>query len=537
MTTYLKFLRSLVNVIILCAMVPTARATLRQWTGAQANDSRWSMANNWVSGPPVAGDDLLFPPGALQPSNNDDFPGGSTFGSIIISGGGYSLGGNAIALNAGLVVTNTSGDVNSVNNALILNSNQTFNIHTASGSFFLPTAVNLNGNALTLDVASGSLAQIQGVLSGTGSLLKTGIGSALLYASNTFSGPVEILQGGMNIYDGHALGDTNGNTFVGSGATLALANIISVAEPLMLAGSLNSSAPGQIWTGPITLSGPGATILVASGDSLAVNAVISGTVGFTKSAGGQLTLNSNNTYAGASIVTGGFLQVNGSQPASPIVLTGGALSGAGAVGAVTFSSIGSSSLSPGVSGPGVLTCGNLALYPSTFFLVDVNGAAPGSGYDQLQVNGVTALSNAVLSLSLGFTPALGSTFTLLYHEGNEPIAGTFAGLPQGALLTNGATIFRISYTGGDGNDVTLTTTLGAPPSTLTSISSLPDGSKQLTGQGVSNLTYAVEAATNLSLPISWTNIGPAAANASGVFQFSDTNAPSFPTRFYRALSP
>jgi hypothetical protein len=207
------------------------------------------------------------------------------------------------------------------------------------------------------------------------------------------------------------------------------------------------------------------------------------------------------------------------------------------VGSVTFSSPSAYSIAPGNSGPGILTCSNLSLFPFTIFLAELSGTTPGSGYDQLKVNGSVTLSNAPLSLTLGFTPALGTTFTILDNAGTGAVNGQFNALPPGALLTNGATIFRIAYDGGDGNDVTLTTTLGAPASTLTSITNLPNAYKQVTGQGLSNLTYTVQGATNLTAPVTWSNLGPATANAGGIYQFTDTNAPLFPLRFYRTVSP
>jgi len=153
------------------------------------------------------------------------------------------------------------------------------------------------------------------------------------------------------------------------------------------------------------------------------------------------------------------------------------------------------------------------------------------------VTGSVALNNAVLSLTLGYTPAAGDSFVIVNNDGAYAVTGTFSGLPSGALITNGATIFRIAYNGGDGNDVTLTTTLGAPAATITAITNLPDASKQLTGQGLSNLNYAIQGATNLNAPITWSNLGNASANGSGIFQFTDTNASLYPARFYRVASP
>jgi autotransporter-associated beta strand protein len=513
----------------------SATAATRTWDGGGAN-SLWTNATNWVDDvAPVAGDDLFFPvaPPNLFPVNN--FPAGTTFNSLIFAGGGYTLGGSSIALNAGILATN--GANNFINNPLVLNSNQTFTIKAGSSSFSLPTAIDTNGKDLTWDIGTTTLAQVQAVISGAGGLIKTGAGSVLLYASNTFSGPVQINQGFLNIYHGHSLGDTNAATTVASGTILTLANSITVAEPLVLSGTLNIAGPGQVLAGPLTLATTNPTIQVATDASLAVDAVISGPGGFTKAFPGTLTLNSNNTFPGTIFVTAGTLAVNGSQPNNPVNLAPGTLAGTGTVGAVTFGVVGSRTLTPGNNGPSILTCSNLSLYLTTLFATDLNGAIPGFGYDQVNVHGTVALSNAILSLTLGYTPALGDTFTIINNDGADPVSGTFNGLLAGALLTNGATIFRIAYNGGDGNDVILTTTLGAPASTLTSITNLPSSFKQLTGQGVSNLTYAVQAATNLAAPITWTPLGAATANSNGVYQFTDTNAPLFPLRFYRAVSP
>jgi hypothetical protein len=46
--------------------------------------------------------------------------------------------------------------------------------------------------------------------------------------------------------------------------------------------------------------------------------------------------------------------------------------------------------------------------------------------------------------------------TLIDNDGTDAVSGTFAGLPQNAVVTAGGARYRISYTGGTGNDVTLT---------------------------------------------------------------------------------
>ncbi|MEQ1859258.1 MAG: hypothetical protein ABMA13_04930, partial [Chthoniobacteraceae bacterium] len=50
----------------------------------------------------------------------------------------------------------------------------------------------------------------------------------------------------------------------------------------------------------------------------------------------------------------------------------------------------------------------------------------------------------------------GSTFTIIDNAGPAAVSGTFAGLPQDAEFYEDAQWWRISYVGGNGNDVMLT---------------------------------------------------------------------------------
>ena len=61
-----------------------------------------------------------------------------------------------------------------------------------------------------------------------------------------------------------------------------------------------------------------------------------------------------------------------------------------------------------------------------------------------------------LSVAEGFAPVIGTTFTIVNNRTSRPIIGTFIGLAQGGLFTADGLVFRIIYTGGDGNDVVLT---------------------------------------------------------------------------------
>ena len=71
---------------------------------------------------------------------------------------------------------------------------------------------------------------------------------------------------------------------------------------------------------------------------------------------------------------------------------------------------------------------------------------------------------------------------------------------------------------------------------MSSITSLTNGFTQIQGLGQSNLNYIIQANTNLNTT-NWIALATVVANGSGGFSFTDTNTPSFPMRFYRALSP
>lgn len=106
--------------------------------------------------------------------------------------------------------------------------------------------------------------------------------------------------------------------------------------------------------------------------------------------------------------------------------------------------------------PGILTIGTLVMSGGSFG-VDLISNVPGSGHDQLVVNGTVTLLAPTLQINEPAAfPPMDSSFIIIANDGTDPIIGTFAGLPEGAVFVSGGTSFRITYTGGTGNDVALT---------------------------------------------------------------------------------
>jgi hypothetical protein len=100
------------------------------------------------------------------------------------------------------------------------------------------------------------------------------------------------------------------------------------------------------------------------------------------------------------------------------------------------------------------------------------------------LTGTASLGGATLagSIGAGFSPLTGATFRIIDNVTANPISGTFAGLPENAYLRFSNTDLRISYVGGDGNDVVVTVI--APPTVTIAIggSFCPGGSVLLTAQ-------------------------------------------------------
>ena len=145
------------------------------------------------------------------------------------------------------------------------------------------------------------------------------------------------------------------------------------------------------------------------------------------------------------------LLVNGSQPASSVAVNGGTAGGTGTLGPGPGTS---GTVAPGTS-PGILTVNGNTVLTGLTLSAELNGLTAGTGYDQLRVNGTVTLTGSSLSATAGFAPPGGSTFVIVDNDGADPVVGTFNGLPEGAAITLGGTVFRISYVGGSGNDVVL----------------------------------------------------------------------------------
>jgi autotransporter-associated beta strand protein len=235
-------------------------------------------------------------------------------------------------------------------------------------------------------------------------------------------------------------------------------DLINVTDSSMPIGSLAGD-------GIVLLAGH---ILTIGNNNLdtTFSGVLQETGALTKAGTGTLTLSGANTYTDGTSVTAGILRVtnqSGSATGTGSVnVNVGTLGGNGTIqGVVTFGTGGGAGafLAPSVGSnqPARLTLKKiLALRADSTYTYKLN--TNNARADQVIAKGVTIDSGA----QFGFQPIgnrrlpLSTIFTAISNTSANPIAGTFANLPDGSNFTAGRNNYQASYAGGDGNDLTLT---------------------------------------------------------------------------------
>lgn len=159
---------------------------------------------------------------------------------------------------------------------------------------------------------------------------------------------------------------------------------------------------------------------------------------------------------------------------------------------------------------------------------------PASSSVPLTLNGFNATGHTVSTATLGFQPTTGMILKLLNNTSANPIAGAFDNLPDGGFLSatfGGRNYVMIAdYTGGDGNDITLTVVpSGGTGVNPISFTMLPPARVALGFRGTPDTQYQVQRSVHLS---AWTPIATIISDGTGALGFIDESPP--PGRaFYR----
>jgi len=326
--------------------------------------SNTSFVNNDLGSLLTLGGTITGGTGGVAAAKTVSFSGAgnTTVGGIISDGGATSVALTKVAGGVGtltLSAANTYTGLTTVSggtlaygiNDAIASGAVTVTAGTLAIGAFSDTVgtVTLSGGSITgsggtltstsdFVMNAGAATSVSAILGGSVGLTKTANGQLTLSGSNTYTGITAINGGSILMTNANALGTTAAGTTVAAGSTLFLQNNIAVgAEALDLTGNgagnngaLQSSSGNNSWGGNITVAAgtrisntaAGTTLTIGGGinstnqsttlgrsganGNITVNGALSlGNGGIAKEGTGTLTLNSANTFSGATGITAG----------------------------------------------------------------------------------------------------------------------------------------------------------------------------------------------------------------------------------------
>ena len=313
------------------------------WDGGGTTDN-WTDANNWLANIVPANNGTATPNFAgvlrLNPVVNVGVDlNGITFDNNSGQFNIITFNGSPITLRGGGVTNNNPGISQAISPTVQLGASQTWG---GAGGLSIAGAVALGSHTLTIDsVATVSLGN---TTSGSGKIVKNGIGALVLVGNNAaFTGGVTHNAGTLAIGANAGLGTgaltINGGTIEGTGGARTLANAVVINDDfavpsgtaitftgavnvngshtltnsitnLAISGSLGESAPGSKLTlaggGNLALTGTGLTL----GTSLQLNSGTLTATGLVNTSGRTLTQN-GGTFTGSLINRGTFVYNGG----------------------------------------------------------------------------------------------------------------------------------------------------------------------------------------------------------------------------------
>lgn len=361
-------------------------------------------------------------------------------GRLTIDGGSFTSGGTGLLLDGTLRIVN-GGELHTTTiNGTALVIDGAGSIATTSGDTFLLGTLTVSNGGRLFSASDATLVPVENDLA-TADV--TGAGSRW-EITGTLEMDVPILGGVVTVADG--------------GVAKATVAMLVGTHSVIHIGT--GGLAGTIDTPSIVNDGQ---ILADFTNSSTLNADITGEGFLEKNGSGTLTLTGNSTYSGVTYLNGGRLNVNGAITSDLAVVAGTTLGGKGSVGVVI--AYAGATVAPGTS-VGALSTDDFTLLAGARLNIEIGGAAAGSGYDQVRVNGTVSIAGARLDLSIldGFEPRFGQGYTIIDNDGSDAVAGAFSGYAEGAVFLRDGRMMTITYAGGDGNDVVVSKT--PPPTTI-----------------------------------------------------------------------
>ncbi len=296
-------------------------------------------------------------------------------------------------------------------------------------------------------------------------------GAFLTFSGAIAFGAASAGEATITIYGGAGLGaearfsgDSSGGTAHFSMAGNGRLDISGENAPGLTTGSVGGSG-GVVLLGNRTLTVGSDNLSVIFGGQMQDGGFSGGVGGsLAKIGAGTLNLSGASTYTGATTISAGALNViNSSGSAtgsSSVQVDGGTLGGSGIIGgAVTIGSGAFLAPALGAKAKKTLTIqSNLTFNAGATYTYTFQAKGRKARTDLVLANGVTINGGASINLQGQAQGTLeqGTAITLIKNTVATPIAGTFSNLPDGAIVSLNGNNLQASYSGGDGNDLTLT---------------------------------------------------------------------------------
>ncbi|MCI5052099.1 MAG: autotransporter-associated beta strand repeat-containing protein [Simkaniaceae bacterium] len=351
--------------------------------------------------------------GSLTLSGNNTFDTGLT-----VSGGTLVVSSDN---NLGAADVDPVIDQGTLNTTADITTSRAFSVGSTNGEFNTDDTTTLTVN---------------GVISGAGSLTKSGDGEMVVSQANTYSGGTTVEEGTLTM-SGSGTISTSGTTTVDAGAVLAIASGAGARSIDVASGSGNLELNDN----------------VLSVNSGSIGGVVSGTGGLTKASAGTLTLSNTNTFSGSLTINAGTLSVGadanlGDSGIDPTI-NGGTLAASSnlttARGFTIGASNGAFSSNNAIAISGVIT-GSGAVTKSGSGTLTLSGVNDYTGGTTLSAGGITLSGSGALSTSGTTTLGSGTTFTIASGAGAKSL-GTVNGAGNIALNNNTLTVNNGTLTG------------------------------------------------------------------------------------------
>ncbi|NBW97627.1 MAG: hypothetical protein EBR28_13105, partial [Planctomycetia bacterium] len=407
--------------------------------------------------------------------------GATTFGGPINNGLGGSIGSLTIA-NAGTTtlsgsngftgVTAVNAGVVALANANALANSSTISFgggtlqYGPSNSVDYSARIAGSGSAVAIDT-NGQNVTFASALGGsnTGGLVKAGAGTLTLSQANTFTGTTSITGGSLVLGSGSSLQNSVFDT-AGIGS-LTYGGFTSLAF-----GGLNGS--GNI---ALTDSGSAVDLTVGGGNaSSTYGGVLSGLGSLTKTGTGTLVLTGSQTYAGATTIAGGTLQ----------------LGAGGSTGWISGSSVTNNGVlvfnrSDAVSMPGVISGTGAVVLSSTVAtsVVTLSGANSYTGGSTVLSGSLVVQGNqsaATGGWMLGYNN-LSVDKNVLFDVGSTVVTASNKLISVGPLVSSGSNNHNLTVLGTSTNYGGLAVARNANLNINSGGVWLQSGSMQITPQG------------------------------------------------------